>query len=67
MAKKEAKIEPIRYRCKGQQVIQEGELVGRMECGRDITALIEAVPWDGKDHQIVCRCGNKATIKRIPE
>lgn len=68
MIKEEQRKEPIKYTCKGQKVVQEGELVGRTDCGRDITSLVEAVPWDGKEHEVFCPdCGNVGTVKRIPE
>lgn len=68
MAKEKKKQEPIKYTCKGKAVRHEGELVGRTECGRDLSPLVEAVPWDGRDRQVSCPdCGNVGTVKRIPE
>jgi hypothetical protein len=39
-------------------------------CGADITAIMEAVPWDAEVHGIECPnedCPMTSTIQRFPE
>lgn len=52
----------IRYFCNGPRVFQEGEYLGHKGCGQDLTAVFEAMPADGQDHEIECpMCGTVGT------
>lgn len=36
-----------------------------VRCRQDLTALVQALPADGQDHQITCpKCGNVARVMR---
>ncbi len=37
-------------------------------CGHDLTALIEAVPFDGLEYEVICPgCGNVVAVKRVAD
>jgi len=37
-------------------------------CGHDLTPLIEAVPFDGLEYEVVCpSCGNVVAVKRVAD
>lgn len=44
----------MKFYCNGPKVYQEKEYLGRKGCGQDLTALIAAIPADGKDYEVEC-------------
>lgn len=72
MATLEVKNEQIRYYCNGRPIsdptggiLSQGAPVPRVKCGREVTALIEAIEFDGKPHIVECpHCENQITVVR---
>lgn len=57
----------MKYTCKGAKVYQEEELVGRKECGANLTEQVLAVAQDGKEYEVRCKaCGNFGLVRRTP-
>lgn len=62
----QAKIKELSERVRALADKDDGEDLGRLGCGQDLSAQIEAVPFDGEVYEFKCpKCGNVGTTRRV--
>lgn len=64
----QAKAKELDSRIETLAAQKDDAIVGRMQCGYDITKIIEAHPVDGQDYKAKCpACGCEFGFKRVHE